>query len=475
MHAKGGRFKVKAPARRVTLHLRGPDGGYAGPIVVGRTDHGKTAIVGVTAGAKLGRIKLKARKGYAKVKRKLGERWIDSTREARARKGAPIGAGKLGRVRSKRTHGGAPGDADLDGVPNTLDIDDDGDLTLDDYDRSTRRPTSRSARSAYSVGSPFLDGDYLELITSLGFALPQRVVNVNGGSTDEQIGAAEENFGVLDLRWTGIDPDSGEVDCGTLVYCSKGGTGRWEPGRQSPGVDPTDPRPPRRSSPSAAISTRTASSIGFLFSTFPVLDAYDDGQGDSGGFSYPRPDTPCVPSQTGFDPSSSCAVPARAAPNGDVVLTLSFWRPQRQRIEGEDGEGRWIDVGNLAYGVSVALQPEHPSPTDPPPPGGFCRHADYTSVDPSLTPLPIPSPGEAQPHQASDKLLGDVSGDRPASPENTFTDTLNLTQCLASYGASLQSASRFTITIWAYALTEGAGPTPLAATANSTTFFQMQP
>ena len=43
-------------AGRVTLHLRAPNGTYAGPIVVGRRKKGKRAIVGVKAGARLGEL-----------------------------------------------------------------------------------------------------------------------------------------------------------------------------------------------------------------------------------------------------------------------------------------------------------------------------------------------------------------------------------------------------------------------------------
>ncbi len=53
--APKGNFKLRPPAKKVTLHLRAPDGTYAGPIVVATRKHGKRAIEGVYAGAKLGR------------------------------------------------------------------------------------------------------------------------------------------------------------------------------------------------------------------------------------------------------------------------------------------------------------------------------------------------------------------------------------------------------------------------------------
>lgn len=65
--AKHGKFRLKSPADEVTLHLRAKDGTYAGPIVVDR--EGKRAILGVEAGADLGRISV--RWGYAKVNHPL--------------------------------------------------------------------------------------------------------------------------------------------------------------------------------------------------------------------------------------------------------------------------------------------------------------------------------------------------------------------------------------------------------------------
>ena len=49
--APKGAFKLRPPAKKVTLHLRAPDGTYAGPIVVGTRKGGKRAIEGVYAGA----------------------------------------------------------------------------------------------------------------------------------------------------------------------------------------------------------------------------------------------------------------------------------------------------------------------------------------------------------------------------------------------------------------------------------------
>lgn len=106
--AKRGQFRLRTPAKRVTLHLRAPDGTYGGPVVVRRK--GRRAIVGVRAGARLGRIDV--RRGYARPVRRLPGRWVDPTQTVRARHGVPIGARVFGRVRSK------PGDTEIPGDPD---------------------------------------------------------------------------------------------------------------------------------------------------------------------------------------------------------------------------------------------------------------------------------------------------------------------------------------------------------------------
>jgi hypothetical protein len=62
-------------------------------------------------------------------------------------------------------------------------------------------------------------------------------------------------------------------------------------------------------------------------------------------------------------------LPVKAGPNGDVVLTLRFWRPQRRPIAPETG---WIDIGHLNYGAKLAgMFP-------------FCPQSAYSEKDPEL-------------------------------------------------------------------------------------------
>src|SRR5207302_6287733 len=91
VRAPTGAFRLRPPGETVTLHLRAPNGTYAGPIVVGGS--ATHAIVGLRAGARLGNITIRARNGYAKVAGRLPGSRIDARRWARARRGVPIGAG----------------------------------------------------------------------------------------------------------------------------------------------------------------------------------------------------------------------------------------------------------------------------------------------------------------------------------------------------------------------------------------------
>ncbi|HZO58598.1 MAG TPA: hypothetical protein VFB51_02805 [Solirubrobacterales bacterium] len=131
-----GSFELVPPARTVTLHLLGSTGRYLGPLVV--AGRGSRTVMEVRAGAKLGTVRVF--ENFSRPGRRVGSRRRGSGRRAKARDGVPIGAGVLGRVRSRAAGPGGPGrDRDLDGIPGRFDIDDDGDLVLDVRERSITR------------------------------------------------------------------------------------------------------------------------------------------------------------------------------------------------------------------------------------------------------------------------------------------------------------------------------------------------
>ncbi len=199
-----------------------------------------------------------------------------------------------------------------------------------------------------------------------------------------------------------------------------------------------------------------------------MVAAYDDGQGNSGTFDYPPP-TPCPMRPTG------CFEPVRVGPDGDLVLKLTFWRPQRPWIEGDPGDTTWMNVGHLAYalGVQDSLDGTRQD---------TCPQSSYTQLDPALKPLP---PGITLPgFMKSETAFEDLSDDQPVDPnapgydpfakQNAFTAKLNLTQCYQSLGFSMPSASRpaLNIQVNAVALGKTIGE---PAFASSQASFALQP
>jgi hypothetical protein len=148
---RGRRFSLAPPARTVRLQLLGRDGRYFGPVVVRR--RGGMLLTQVRNGARLGRITILGGRGFARTERPLPRRWLGRGQGAVARNGAPLGAGNFGRVRSPaRSAGRAGTDADRDGIPGLLDVDDDGDLRPDAAERAGGRIAAPAALSAALPG-----------------------------------------------------------------------------------------------------------------------------------------------------------------------------------------------------------------------------------------------------------------------------------------------------------------------------------
>ena len=467
VRARGGGFSLRPPASRVTLQLRAPNGVYAGPIVIGSDRHGAHAIVGVTAGARLGRITVNTRRGYSKVARRVAARWVDTSRWARARKGVPIGAGNFGRVRSKPPRVSPPGDLDVDGVPDRLDVDINGNLILNNVDRSK----SSRAQAAQTASAVFTT-------TSLFGGWYGQAVNANAREvTDADIDRSLATNQHLTL---GILPGNPELDCGGapdpnnpqgwiggLSYCRRGGTGAAslspaQVATPSPFpaccdadgngygalVNNTGFPPPGTFSltPNATssqigtgdvliqrvtsngVSTDTPTLLPFVFATTLGLASYDDGQGNATSVKYP------VDTSTGLGAHGN-GFRVAAGPDGDVALTLSFWRPQRRPMPPEPGA--WTDIGKLSYGASIFSA----GTTNVQAPSKTCPQSAYSANDPNLS-VAQKTPGDPG-------AVTDLAGDQPANPVNTITYTLNASKCLASFGLAWNPGDEAVIHFWA--------------------------
>ena len=445
------KFSLRPPAPLVTLQLRTRDGIYGGPIVVGKAKKGKRAIVGVRAGVGLGKVRVNRRRGYAKAR--VGKRGRDPMRWARAKRGVPIGADKFGYVRSKRAHGGAPGDRDLDGVVNPLDVDVNGNRILDNLDRradagSALSRTAQESQSFFShlmIGPPFED-----------------TKNVNAGSTPGEINDLLPTSGLLALS---IVENGAELDCGGFAdpndpagwidgreYCTRGGSGRVFTGDQN---EPPFPGPPgpdgccdadgdgqgtmvnNINNPAFGMNmfirpNATADKFGtgdeliqrlpsggelhmpiqYSMATVPALVSYDDGQGNSATVAYPIPDAA----------PGTMAAPflVRGAQNntGDVSITVTFWRPQRRPLSGEPGysaagyspdSNAWVDIRGLLYQIGIGDM------------GSLCPRDAFSESDDNLS-----GSGAEQPPGLVDR----VELAQPPNPNNNLTYTVNLTTCV---------------------------------------------
>jgi hypothetical protein len=455
-----GKFKLVPPAKKFTLHLRAANGKYAGPVVVG--GKGKLVIVGLKGGAKLGKLKLG--RGFARPAKALPASMIDKSRTAKARKGVPVGAGVYGLVKSatKAAVSNAGADPDHDGVPNAFDVDDNGNLVMDNQDPVT----GLRARKAQGLQAPS-GGDTFQLFSNFHFDV-SKTLNANAaGVTKAEIDAAltsPDSF--VGLVFPVPSADSVELDCGGLSYCSLGGTGfAAEPfpnGQPFPaccdqdgdGLGTIDKGPTGDFQLRArATSDKIGSGdtfiervtiggvehdltgvLNYIFNTIPAVKSYSDGSGAVTDISYP------VPSNgpgTMINP-----IALHPGPDGDLSLTLTFWRPQRSAIAGTGEGGGFVDIGGLNYQVNVPNSPV----TQGSGPGGApargpqtCGFTALSTTDPNLTPAQAGQTLDAaQPYS-----LRDTAPDRPADPANTLTLKVDFTKCFGQAGQTLQPGQSF--------------------------------
>ncbi len=441
-YAADGRFSLRPPTGRVTLHLRGTDGVYAGPVVLRALKRGKRAVVGVRAGARLGPIRVRAKRGYAVLAHKSRKsieypRWW-----ARAKHGVPVGANTFGHVRSRAASSARGRDTDLDSVPDLLDIDDDGDLVLDKFDRV-------SSAQIVEVTDEFLFQSNLT-------AYLDQTVNAGAGTLSRSaVDAGLQSLGRLQMNI--LPGTSQELDCGQLQdrtglaglpYCTAGGTGHlFEPGvaqqrrfpddfdldRDGMGAMVPGPEGPAPGSGNLVmtlqhgarsdqigtgdlliqrvvrdgVETQFPAVVQYVYATTPALASYDDGHGNAATITYPA--APGGPGTRGN------AYPVTADGSGQVMVRLEFWRPQRASIPPEPGE--WTDIGGLNYMVSGGERAER------------CPASAFTGLSANLRAL---TAQEVSPFDYAG--VKDTGGDQPPNQAYRLGFTLNLTSCLQAAG-----------------------------------------
>ena len=446
--ATGRNVRLVPPAARFTLQLVDARGKYAGPIVVAGT--GTKVVVGLRRGGRLGTVKVKRGYGMAHAPKRA----LDRTRTARARNGVPVGARVLGRV-AGRSNGpaGAGLDMDRDGVPAAFDVDDDGDLLLDNVDRASQpnlRRVPGGAPNPTVAGVPGATAGFTlfsNLKLDIGLSL-----NANAGAvTDAQIDDAVARHATLAISVPG--GDEVELECLGLTYCSAGGTGTTLDGnRPFPGDFDADGdgfgtitrgatgdfqlRPGATSAEigsgdsfiehvtTGGVETTTAGTLNYIFSTTPALTTFTTATG-GGTISYP-----VAPGGLGTDQNP---IPVAAG----SPITLAFWRPQRKAIEGSGEGSGFVDIGHLTYSADIPNGPAAPGvPGGGPGPGGNCRgHYASTDADATVT---------------GDGVL-DKADDRAAAPANTLSFSVDVDACLAANSVTWPGGSRLGIDIQARA------------------------
>lgn len=428
MPSRNGRFRIRPAASSVTLHLRRA-GRYAGPVVADSS--GVRAVLGIRAGATLGVIRVQPGKRIARVRVDPDSTEVVASMWASARRGVPVGASSLGLTsRSRVFNEQMPGrDADRDGLINAFDVDDDGDMSLDNVDATfsaTARSGSRSmAAAAASAGTKF------RVFSNLKLGIDSSINANFSAMTKAEIDAVTIPSETLAIEV--LTGDSTELDCGGLSYCTTGGTGAVVGGGSLQFPDDYDADGDGHGSITAGatgdfqlltgggaldvrsgdaylqrvttsgVETLVPGMLAYDFTSTPALVSYsDDGGAATSTVSYP-----VLPGGMG---TQSNPYVVEADGSGQMVLTTTMWRPQRPRISPR--EARWMDIGGLTYSIDLPNAPGGGAGT------GLCPSTAYSESDADLS---VAATG-----------LADSQVDRAAAAANTISFTTNISTCLGA-------------------------------------------
>lgn len=370
--ASSGKFAI-ATKKGTTLQLVDSAGRYKGPIVLGKGSRALPTLSGRSGDAG----KVKVRTGFAsavnnsRVRKLFEPRPSVSFNTARG----PRGANKFGFVRVASSALAARAsaiqigqDSDLDGVPDLLDIDDDGDLKLDIVDE-VQHSDSAFESEMYSTLR-------LDLVDSLNvnaagisdtlideFVKEHLIVQINlRNNGTKTVSAVDVNCQGLsycaqdtgtatirmdngplaeDAFWSGYDPDSDGLP--NLQLKETG------PVTANIGIRPHAAPSELRTGDLLLLNVKTSDNatqtvptiVPFVFNTGPALKEYTSGD-STVAVTYPV---------TAGSAGTSGLAPF-VLPNGTVRLT--FWKPQRKNIEGAE-PGGYYDLGGLRYGASLSV------------------------------------------------------------------------------------------------------------------------
>lgn len=488
-----GTFALKMKASLVeglSLQLIGKDGAYAGPVLLyanASKTRGATRLGAVARSVALGTVRLAG--GYAKPVRWLPKAMVLTSGRGvlRLRAGAPLGAGRVGLVssrpvaaRSTRQGGGAVGaactssgaesgaggDCDADGVPNAIDVDDNGNRTLDAVDRvSTQttaklnpftglRPDMRNTVNAYAgtdraaindfLGGGagrggalsltlFLDQPYLEDRSSEPFdavwvSCPPAMTWCSADDSPAQISGMSEFPRILptladdfeSIAWHGytgstcrqgspcVATDVAPSNALTAFYRSgspAGSTPTWVSGVQPMAADTLAEVVPGDVFTLNARRGAQVTSIPVGITPYFVTSPALQSYTTSAGTT--TVDYPLTDSSPGVDWYHPIVL------GSDGLLTIRVWRPQRFALPGET-EGAMYDIGGLHWGLEVDRV------RDPDPPNAETRGSGEAGCAVSA---PFGLERRAYNASSPDDPFNGIVPLVDATPTDTLTDT----------------------------------------------------
>lgn len=467
--------------KKSSLQLVGTDGRYYGPVVLGKKAN-KASITFKTDELSAGDIvnlgKIKRKSGFAIAPATLEKTIYYAPRIFANSAGKPIGAGNSGITASLLTHisrsknhsarakiESNPGeDPDRDGIINALDADDNGNGILDAADPESagsdtpyvginfdfRRTLNNNVRSGLSnelidslvsgenyFASTFfislpqssaIDGGYLICADALTYCRKDTPLGYSGGvseSSEEYRGTLSsllnsDGYPILERISVGGNP--------AIVLSMQPRVGRdvFRAGDLYRVVLTTG---------SSETTSRTFS-LPPYFISIPAIESYTTNSVTTIiDYDSLSPDSGSLPGVSSGDPIIL---------GSDGMLTVNFWRPQREPIGSESG---YQDYGGLNYGIVIdSLQ-------------ATCAEL-YTNLSSELVEQSDALGNEDSPFSnqgATLTPLTDQTTDREASPSNLLTFTVDLKTCLARAGGSAGT----------YALTLSAAGTQLTGGSNT--------
>ncbi len=429
--SRKGTFKVRgATLAGASIHLVKSNGTYFGPVMLGGSGRKVYATVKGSGNLALGTFKRKS--GYAAARAPVGRYFTTRVYTVAAKNAKPVGAGNLGRVKvgngisTLNGYNGQGRDADLDGIPGAFDIDDNGNLIIDNVDRTTRSGRSfRRFSSEFQVLPPAVTPPAVtEFKLFSNFKLTNAAsINVSiPGITgiDALIDVAVPATVTLATQVMGAT--SATLDCLGNTYCAPHGAyplmngaaasytggflnlakGTTGDAQILPGAARAD-----IGSGNAFLQTDGATSypgvLNFVFNTAPALKSYNVGGGEQ-TVTY---DASGV-SASGMAPSAPITTTA-----GATAITVTFWRPQRAALSSEAWfatANPWTDIGGLSYRADTPNTPTGSTKRDCA--GGYSAGiANGVAVT------------------ASSDGVVDPAIDAEASAANTISWTIDLTTC----------------------------------------------